>query len=73
MKPVKYESKEILMKVSGMKASRLRASGILFILSGLVWFLAAALGKQYTLVVVGVAFLGIGTIFIAKSKKSVAS
>ncbi len=57
-----------------MKARPLKASGILFILSGLTWFLAAALSAhRRVLVGLGVMFLCVGIIFIARSKKSVIS
>lgn len=62
--------KGILMKIGDLKTGNLKASGILFILSGLTWFLAAALGKQPALVGVGVAFLGVGGSFIIRAKKT---
>ena len=61
------------MKSNRMKASRLKTSGMLFILSGVVWFLAAALGKQSVLVGMGVVYLCVGACFIARSKKSITS
>ena len=61
------------MKSYRMKASRLKTSGMLFLLSGVVWFFAAALGKQSVLVGVGVAYLCVGACFIVRSKKSITS
>ena len=61
------------MRSNRMKASRLKTSGMLFMLSGVVWFLAAALGKQSVFVGVGVAYLCVGACFIARSKKSITS
>jgi len=61
------------MKSSLMKTGRLKMSGMLFMLSGVVWFLAAALGKQSVLVGMGVAYLCVGACFITRSKKSVTS
>ena len=60
------------MKSNPAKAGRLKTSGILFILSGVVSFLAAAMQKQSTFVGVGVAFIAIGLSFISQSKKSIA-
>src|SRR5436305_9081113 len=62
-----------LMKSSLMKTGRFKMSGMLFMLSGVVWFLAAALGKQSVFVGVGVAYLCVGACFIARSKKSITS
>lgn len=63
----------VLQKSSLMKTGRLKTSGVLFMLSGVVWFLAAALGKQSVFVGVGVAYLCVGACFIARSRKSITS
>src|SRR3954470_12483343 len=65
--------REVLMKSSLIKTGRLKTSGMLFMLSGVVWFLAAALGKQSVFVGVGVGYFCVGACFIARSKKSITS
>ncbi len=55
-----------------MKARLGRTSGMLFIMSGLTWFLAAALGKQLVFAGAGVLSLMAGALLIAKAKKSAA-
>ena len=61
------------MKLGRSKASRFKASGILFILSGATWLLAAALGHRLALAWVGVAFFGIGGWYLSIAKKAATS
>jgi len=61
------------MRSIRVKAGRLKMSGILFMLSGAVWFLAAALGRQSVFIGLGVLYLCVGLSFIARWKKSATS
>ena len=58
---------------SQTNAATSKLAGILFLLAGIGFFAAYVLGRQISFVGVGAAFLCIGTVFLAKSKKTFAS
>ncbi len=53
-----------------MKPENLKLSGVLFILAGAGWFVAAALGGHTWFYILAVAFAGLGAAFIGKAKRA---